>query len=122
MMKIAITALGKDLQSHVDPHFGRAKNFIFLDPDTMEFKTISNDSMDAAHGAGIQSGQLMSSENVEIVITGQVGPNAYQTLTAGNIKIYQSGDISVEQAVDFFKKGELKQILQSGPEHFGMKK
>jgi predicted Fe-Mo cluster-binding NifX family protein len=121
-MKVAITALGKDLHAHVDPHFGRAKNFIIIDPDTLEFKAISNDNMDAAHGAGIQSGQLMSTENVEVVITGQVGPNAYQTLTAGNIKIYQAGNITVKQAIDNFKKGDLQQILQSGPEHGGMKK
>ena len=121
-MKVAITALGKDLQSHVDPHFGRAKSYIIIDPDTMEYKTISNDNMEAAHGAGIQSGQLMSSEDVEVVITGQVGPNAYQTLTAGNIKVYQSGDITAEQAIEFYKKGELKQILQSGSDYGGMKK
>jgi predicted Fe-Mo cluster-binding NifX family protein len=121
-MKVAITSLGTDLHALVDPHFGRAKNFIILDLDTMEYKSISNGSMEAAHGAGIQSGQLMSSEDVSVVITGQVGPNAYQTLTAGKIKVYQSANITVEQAIESFKKGELKQILQSGPEHGGMKK
>lgn len=121
IMKIAITALGNDLLAEVDPHFGRANNFIILDPETMEYKTISNDSMNAAHGAGIQSGQLMSSEDVSVIITGQVGPNAYQTLTAANIKIFQSGRKTVEQAINAYKNGELKQILQSGPVHAGLK-
>jgi len=121
-MKVAITALGPDLQAQVDARFGRAQNFIIIDPDTMEFKTISNDDMNAAHGAGIQSGQLMSSEGVSELITGQVGPNAYQTLTAAGIIIFQSGSSTVEQAVDAYKKGQLKQITQSGPEHAGMRK
>jgi predicted Fe-Mo cluster-binding NifX family protein len=121
-MKVAITALGPDLQAKIDPRFGRAQYFIIIDTETMEYKTISNDDMNAAHGAGIQSGQLMSSEGVSELITGQVGPNAYQTLTSTGIKIFQSGSTTVEQAVDAYKKGQLKQITQSGPEHSGMKR
>jgi predicted Fe-Mo cluster-binding NifX family protein len=79
-MKIAITATGDNLQASVDPRFGRAQYFIILDPDTMEFEAISNTDLNAAHGAGIQSGQLMSSNNVKAVITRNVGPNAQQIL------------------------------------------
>ena len=119
-MKVAITALGTDLQAKIDPRFGRAQNFIIIDSETKEFEVITNDGMNAAHGAGIQSGQLMSSKDVSVVITGQVGPNAYDTLTAADLKIYHAGNITIEEAIDLFNKGELQQITQCGPAHGGM--
>ncbi len=118
-MKVAITALGKDLNSEIDPRFGRAENFIVVDTDTMEFELIENTGVNAMHGAGIQSGQLMNEKNVIGIITGQVGPNAFQTLQAANIKIYQAKG-KIADAVEDFKQGKLKQITEMGPAHFGM--
>ena len=119
-MKIAITALGSDLQAQVDPRFGRAQYFIIIDTETMEYEAVSNSSMNAAHGAGIQSAQLMSSKNVTAIITGNVGPNAHQTLNAANIKIFQSDKTTVKQAIEKFKNNELKEITKAGPAHGGM--
>jgi len=118
-MKIAITATGADLQAQVDPRFGRAQYFIIVDPETMEFEAIENSSLSAAHGAGIQSGQLMSSKDVSAVITGSVGPNAFQTLTAAGIQIFQSPSGTVQQAVEAFKNGQLQPVTQFGPAHAG---
>ncbi len=119
-MKIAITATGKDLQSQVDPRFGRAQYFIFVDPETMEFEAIENSSISAVHGAGIQAGQLMSSKDVSAVITGSVGPNAFQTLQAAGVQIFQSPGGTVQQAIDAYKKGQLQPVSQFGPAHAGM--
>ena len=118
-MKIAVTATGNDLNAQVDPRFGRAEYFIIVDPDTLEFEAISNSGTAAAHGAGIQSGQLISSRDVSVVITGQVGPNAYQTLEAAGIKMFHAGNVTVAEAIEAFKKGQLRQINQSGPAHSG---
>jgi len=86
----------------------------------MEFEAINNSSLDAMHGAGIQSGQLMSSKGVTVVITGSVGPNAHQTLTAAGIQIFQTGAATVAQAINAYKKGQLQPITQIGPSHAGM--
>ena len=119
-MKIAISALGADLESQVDPRFGRAQYFIIVNPETMEFESISNSGTNAMHGAGIQSGQLMSSKGVSALITGSVGPNAHQTLTAAGVQIYQTGTGTVAQAIDAFNKKQLHPITQIGPSHAGM--
>ncbi|UCE06804.1 MAG: DUF5320 family protein [bacterium] len=119
-MKIAITATGSDLQAQVDPRFGRAQYFIIVDPETMEFEAIENTSVSAAHGAGIQSGQLISSKEVTVVITGSVGPNAYQTLTAAGIQIFQTLGGTVAQTIDAYKNRQLQHITQVGPAHGGM--
>lgn len=121
-MKIAITATGADLQSQVDPRFGRAQYFIIVDPDTMEFEALENSSLSAAHGAGIQAGQLMSSKDVSVVITGSVGPNAFQTLTAAGIQIFQSPGGTVQQAIEAYKNGELQHLTHAGPAHGGTEK
>ena len=118
-MKIAITATGSDLQAQIDPRFGRTQYFIFIDLDTMDFEAVENTSIAAAHGAGIQSGQLMSSKGVTAIITGSVGPNAYQTLSAAGIQIYQSKECTVAQAIDAYKNGKLQQVTQAGPAHAG---
>ena len=56
LMKVAITAQGKDLQSPVDLRFGRASWFILVDLDTGEYQAIRNDqNVGLAQGAGIQS-------------------------------------------------------------------
>jgi len=119
-MKIAVTATRADLQSQVDPRFGRAQYFIIVNPETMEFEAIENSSLSAAHGAGIQSGQMMSSKDVSVVITGSVGPNAFQTLTAAGIQIFQSPGGTVAQAIEAYISGRLQPVTQFGPAHAGM--
>jgi len=51
-MKIGITAKGDNLDSEVDPRFGRCKYFIIVDPDTLEFEAIENFSIEASGGLG----------------------------------------------------------------------
>ncbi len=119
-MKIAITATGADLRAQIDPRFGRAQYFIIVNPETMEFEAIENTGLNAAHGAGIQSAQLMSSKDVTAVITGSVGPNAFQTLTAAGIQIFQSPGGTVQQAIEAYKNGQLQPVTNFGPAHAGM--
>ncbi|MEW6067694.1 MAG: NifB/NifX family molybdenum-iron cluster-binding protein [Nitrospirota bacterium] len=107
-MKICITSQGDTLDSQIDPRFGRCQYFIVVDIDTMEFESIKNPNIDATGGAGIQSGQVMVNKQVKAVITGNVGPNAFQTLHAARIAVITGVSGSVRQAIDKYKKGELK--------------
>ena len=120
-MKICITAQGNTLDSNVDPRFGRCQYFIIIDTDTMEFEAVENSSVAASGGAGIVSGQLVSSKGVKVVLTGNVGPNAFQTLQAAGIEVITGVSGSIKEAVEKYKKGELKPI--QGPSvnsKFGM--
>ena len=121
-MKICITSEEKTLDSKVDPRFGRCKYFLIADTDTMVIEAVENASADAGGGAGIQAGQLMSSKGVKAVLTGNVGPNAFQTLNAAGIEVFTGISGTVKEAVEKYKQGSLKG--EGGPtvnSHSGMK-
>lgn len=120
-MKIGVTSTGKDLDSQVDPRFGRCKYFLIVDTDKMNFEAISNESIMTSGGAGIQAAQMIAKTGVRVVLTGNVGPNAFQTLSAAGIKVVTGVDGTVKEAVEKYKKGELKETDgASVNSHFGM--
>ena len=41
-MKIAVTSKGKDLDSQIDPRFGRAAYIIIVDTLSLEFEVLDN--------------------------------------------------------------------------------
>ena len=108
-MKIAITAQGTDLNSELDSRFGRCKQFIIVDSETKEFEIIDNkQNLNAAQGAGIQSGQNIINAGVEALITGHCGPKAYKVLNAGDVKIYYAKNGTVNELLEKFKTDELQ--------------
>ena len=116
-MKVAITAQEKELSSEIDLRFGRAKWIIVVDTETGDFQAHDNAvNLNAAQGAGIQTGQNIANLGVEAVITGNVGPNAFKTLNAANIKIFLAEKQTVVEAIDSFKAGELKEVDQANVE------
>lgn len=109
MKKIAVSSEGPDLDSEVDPRFGRAAGFVVIDPDTMEFEYVDNGASQAmAQGAGIQTAELMTRHGVGVVLSGYVGPKAFQALTAVGIRIGQNlENMTVRQALDKFTQGQV---------------
>jgi predicted Fe-Mo cluster-binding NifX family protein len=64
-------------------------------------------------GAGVQAAETVAKAQVEAVITGAVGPKAFQTLKAANIKIYTGATGSVKEAITAFKNGQLQEANSS---------
>jgi predicted Fe-Mo cluster-binding NifX family protein len=114
MTKVAVTSEGPALTDMVDPRFGRAGGFIVIDPETMEHKYVDNGSSQAmAHGAGIQAAQLIADSGAKVVLTGFVGPKAFDALRAVGIKVVQNLDnMSVKEAVEKYKSGDTDYAAQ----------
>ena len=122
-MKICVSASAGSLDANVDSRLGRCPYFVVVDSETMEFIVVSNDSTSAAHGAGIQAAQTVVNMGVNVVLTGNVGPNAFNVLSATGIKIVTGASGSVKDAVEKYKSGQLKET--GNPTvggHFGMGK
>ena len=116
-MKVTVTSQEPDLDSQVDPRFGRAKFLIVVDTDTGEFTTHDNtQNLNAVQGAGIQAAQNVVSLGVDAVITGSVGPKAFTALQAGNVKPYIGATGSVREAVEQFKEGRLERVSEPNVE------
>jgi len=110
-MKIAITAQGKELSNEIDLRFGRARWIIVVDSETGDFAAHDNVvNLNAVQGAGIQTGQNIANLDVEVVITGNVGPNAFKTLNTAGVKTFLAESQTVQQALDSFRAGTLKEV------------
>jgi len=112
-MKIAITASGESLNSPVDRVFGRARFFVITDPEKTSVEVLENSqNVNAAQGAGIQAARQVANKSVDVVLTGNVGPNAFRALDAVPIKVYQfeSDVLTVHDAVTAWKDGRLQEV------------
>jgi predicted Fe-Mo cluster-binding NifX family protein len=107
-MRLCVTSQGDNLDSQVDARFGRCQYFIIVDTDTLEFKAINTPNIEATGGAGIQSGQFVAGKGVKTVLTGNVGPNAFQTLQAAGVDVITGASGKVKDVIEKYKKGELK--------------
>ena len=90
-MKIAISSTGKELDSTIDPRFGRAAYFIMVEIENKEYKivkTIENPNINVGGGAGVSAGQLVGNEKVVAVITGNMGPRAMDVFSQLKIEVY----------------------------------
>jgi predicted Fe-Mo cluster-binding NifX family protein len=120
-MNLAISATGETLDSQVDRRFGRCAYFLIVNSETMDFKVMVNAAVGAMGGAGIQAAQSIVGKGVRAVITGNVGPNAFQTLSAAGIVVMVGASGTVRETIERFKRGELHETKAPNvPGHFGM--
>jgi predicted Fe-Mo cluster-binding NifX family protein len=106
----------------MDPRFGRCPFFVVVDLERMSEISIPNANVNSASGAGIQAAQEVAKQGVSALITGNIGPNAMQTLSAAKIDVYQhQGGIAVRAALEAFQRGDLSKIdAPSVSAHAGM--
>lgn len=119
-MKIAISSQGKDESSLLDLRFGRCEIFYIYNTENNENFTIKNQGSLASGGAGIVAAQQIVDENVEVIITGNLGPNALEIIEKAKIMAYKSDVKTIENVISDFKNNSLDEIKYAGPSHNGM--
>ena len=119
MTKICVTSSGPTLESMVDPRFGRCAYFIIADSETFAFEAVSNEAAMASGGAGIRAAQTVASMNVDAVLTGSVGPNAFPALQDAGIKILAGVSGSVKAAIENYKDDGYQELATPGPSNVG---
>lgn len=107
-MRVAVSSIGHTLDYAVDPRFGRAPTFLFVDTETGEHQTINYTmNFQAVQGAGSQAAATVSHQRAGYVITGHSGPKAFRALKAAGIKVIMGAEGTVTEAVEKLKAGEM---------------
>ena len=121
-MKICITSTGNDMDSPVDPRFGRAAHLLLVDTEKRDVRALAG-ATGAAHGAGIQAARAVVESGVTVLVTGQIGPNAYDVLDAAGISVYLTPAGTVAGAIQDLDAGRLEKIsAPSSRPHSGMRR
>lgn len=107
---MAITAQGPNLDSTVEPRFGRCPYFILMDTENNTVEAIANDGVGSGGGAGIAASQALINRGVKAVITGQVGPKAMRVLQEAGIRVYHTTSMTVRAALEQWQQGKLTEI------------
>jgi len=127
MVIVGIPTFGnKGLNEVMHNRFGRCNSFTFVtieNNEIVEVKSVANDAEGAMGGAGIQAAQIIGNNGATEVIVGNLGPNAVNSLSALNIKIYQAqgGHLTVKELIDLRLSGKLQVLTSSNVgAHAGM--
>lgn len=107
-MKVVVSAQGDTLDAPTSPVFGRCPTYIFVDSETLEFEAVPNEAMNLGGGAGIQAAQFVVNRGAQAVLTGNLGPNAYDVLQAAGVPGYLVPEGTVRQAVAAFQAEQLQ--------------
>ena len=81
--------------------------FVVVDLPDMSVSYIDNGaSQTMSMGAGIETAERVANAGVQVVLSGYVGPKAFDALKAAGIKVCQDVSGTVREAVERFQKGE----------------
>lgn len=117
-MKVAVTSAGNNLDSEVSSVFGRSPEFIIADLENDEIKDVSPIANPAKNerGAGNIAAQFIIDHGVNALISGELGPIAFNTLKNTDIKVYRITSGSIKKNLEQFIEAKLEEVtsLSSG--------
>ncbi|MGD8781198.1 MAG: NifB/NifX family molybdenum-iron cluster-binding protein [Ignavibacteria bacterium] len=119
--KIAVAIKEPGMQSNLSDVFGRCSYFLLFDTANKTEKTLVNPFAKTFGGAGIQSAHLLIENNVDVLITGNIGINAQRILNSADIKIYKCSNENAKNAIRLFIEDKLDTITADVPAGNGNK-
>jgi predicted Fe-Mo cluster-binding NifX family protein len=86
-MKVVITSTGNSLESKLDKRFGRCSYFVIYNTETQGMEFLPNPNKDAEEGAGNASVNLLASQNINKIISGEFGMKIKPSLDSLGIQM-----------------------------------
>lgn len=120
-MKILVSSNGEEPTDLLDSRFGRCDYFQIFDTEKEEYKVLENRGNTSPQGAGVAASQQAIDEEVDVIITGKLGPNAFNLINNSSIKMYSADEVTVEEVIRLFQEGKLQEVKKSAPAHHGMR-
>ena len=112
-MKIAVSSTGKEIDSKVDPRFGRADYLVIVETVSgAVVQVIDNlDARNAAQGAGINAASRIAEAGAQAILTGRVGPKAAAVCEKAGIEMVSDVSGTVDDAVKQYIKMHQTEVL-----------
>ncbi|WP_425446927.1 NifB/NifX family molybdenum-iron cluster-binding protein [Dethiothermospora halolimnae] len=120
-MKICFSSTGASLDSTLDNRFGRCRYFVLFDSDSREVTAIENKGVNSPHGAGVAAATQISNENVDVIVTCNMGPNAMDIINTSGSKIYEGKLDTLENNFKLLESKDLEELKRPGAKHFGLR-
>ena len=113
--RVAIAAIGNNLNASMASVFRTAPFFIIFDIQTNNYFSIQNLYTTNMVGTStVQPSQLVASSGAGAAIAGMYGSVCYSLLTSYNIVPYSSNPGTVSEVLQLYKSGALKVVSQAG--------
>ncbi len=124
--RIVVTSDSKDADGVVSSTFESCRYFLIYDLATKRFKAVVNPYFNQEN-SGAKAARFIANRAEEAVITGNIGPVAYQSLDNFNIHVYLVHKTSARDAVRLFLEGGLVYVrsanqfglMNTAPNRFG---
>jgi len=119
-VKVVVSALGTSLDDRVDERFGRAEFLLVVDTETLAVEALDNTAnRDAMQGSGLGAAESAAGHGAAAVVTGHLGPKAFQALHIAGIEGFNGTGMTVREAVAAWKGRRLEQLTE-GEAHTGI--
>lgn len=105
-IKIAISSLSESIEGEIDERFGRCSFFLIVTLEDGQIKNIevlNNTKSQMRGGSGISVAQMLAENDVDVIITENIGPRALDVLKQFQIEIFYAKG-SIKEAIEAFKK------------------
>ena len=108
-MKLLVAATGADIESEVDKRFGHPANYLIVDSDTIEYDSFAGPQQDVPFHRMAE----FQGRRIDGAVSGNFGPNAFNSLRSQGIQAYVCRGMSVKEAVEKIKAGVIEPAEQS---------
>ncbi len=98
-MKVAVASNGKDENAKVSEKSGRAPYYLIFENGKLA-KVVKNPFRIGGGGAGFGVAEMLSDEKVEMVVSGQFGPNITGAFESKRIQFKEMLSMTVKEALE----------------------
>ena len=115
--KIAISSSGKNIEDEVAHSFSSSPYFIVPDEYMNSYSILENPMKHLGATAGVETAKMLIDVDIDIVITGNIGPTASKTLESAGIRVHSGCSGKVSEALRKCLSGRL--IFTKGANYSG---
>ncbi len=112
-MIIAISANGKGENSSLERRFGRCPFYAFFDTEKETWSFLPNPGSMEGSGAGVKAAQFLLEQNPDVLLTGDVGPNASSILKSAEMEVYSISEMLLTEALEQYRHGNCSPVVEA---------